>query len=104
MEDAPVLAVAEDLKAVADVDDEGVGDRLGSDPLVVVVDLQAGDHVGEDEGEGTHVGVGLDAEGEIRLGAFGVVVDLHLQQELIHPSELLLKPAFLHSQTQRQQG
>ena len=64
------------LDLVPDVDDESTGDRLHRDPVVTLAHLKAFDVVvGEQDRHPSGVGVGREAEGEIRLRAFGVVVD-----------------------------
>lgn len=83
VEDALVLPVAQNLDRVADVHYDGVRDAFRRDPFALVEELQAGNHVVEDEGEGAYVGVGLDAQGELRLRAFWVVVDFHLDEVFV---------------------
>lgn len=74
-----VLAVAEDLEGVADVDDQSAVDRRDVDPGVGVEfpDVEAADVVLEEHGYGGDVGVAADADGELRVGTFGVVVEVY---------------------------
>lgn len=65
------------LQVIADVDDDGVGERLDGDSLAPVQHLQALELVLEDEGEEAIVGMGWHPEGEIGLSARRVAVDRH---------------------------
>lgn len=96
-----VLAVAEDLDGVADVHENGVGHAFRRHPLAVVEKLQAGHHVVKQEGERTNVRVSFNPKSQLWLWTCWVVVDLHLKQKLLHPTNFLLKPPFLQTQSQR---
>jgi hypothetical protein len=83
VEDAGIAVVAEDLQGVPHVDDDGVGLVVHRHPAGAVEHLQARHAVVEDEGEGADVRVGLHADGQLRLRAPRVVVDLELQEEVV---------------------
>lgn len=65
---------------ISEVDDEGSGDRLNSDPGVATITggLKAADEVLKQEGDGAGISVAFDSEREIRAGAFWVEIDHYL--------------------------
>jgi len=64
------------------VHDDGARLVARRDPAASVEHLQPRHAVVEYEGEGADVRVGLDADGQLRLWAPRVVVDLELQEEV----------------------
>lgn len=72
------------LNLVADVDDEGVRERSDGDPGVILADLEAGDVVvDEEDGHAAGVGVGREAQRELRLRALRVEVNSHARSFLV---------------------
>lgn len=71
--------VGKPLKEVANVDDEGVGDRRHLDPLTILCkDLQPTNAVLPEQGEALKVGVCSETDvddGVLRFSVFRVVVD-----------------------------
>lgn len=64
-----------DLHLISNVDDEGIGDGIDSDPGVASPDLEAR-HVlvWEQEGQAARVRMGGQPEGEVGLRALGIEV------------------------------
>lgn len=87
------------LNLVADVDDEGVGEGLHGDPVAVTAAyLEAANVVvGEEDGEDAGIGVGGEAQREVRLRAPRVVVGAQARAA-VRPTERLLEPRLVQPQ------
>lgn len=77
-----VFAIAQDLNGVTNVHDYGIWDAFGCHPFALIEELETWNHVVEDESEGTNVSVSFNSKGKFWLRALGVVVNLHLEQQL----------------------
>lgn len=90
MENALELSIAEDLDGVPNVHDDGVGNTFSGHPLALVKELEARNHVVENESECTYIGVSFDTESEFWLWTLGVVIDFHLKKKLFNATNFLL--------------
>lgn len=61
---------------VANVDDEGVRDVVNVVPVAIPGGLEAGDMVGDEDGEGGHVSVRWDPQRQVRARARWVIIYL----------------------------
>ncbi|BAS83665.1 Os03g0289850, partial [Oryza sativa Japonica Group] len=83
--------------------DEGVGNRVDGDPVAGVLHLEAPDVVvDEQHGHAAGVGVGRDAERQLRLRAARVEVDPQARALAADPAERRLQPPVVQPEPPRQ--
>lgn len=71
------------------MDDKGIRDVLNVVPAAISGGLEALDIVGDENGDGGHVGVIHHAESKVRAGTWWVIINFEKVNQVISTSSLL---------------